>query len=149
MAEFPAGAGIIPNPFNRIAGFTSGRHWFVPGFPVMAWPMIEWVLETHYADQFHLEQRGDRSMLVFEMAESTLTPLMEAVEREFDGIKVYSLPSVGGSASQPADQSASGSSVPATGRRHIELGAKGRLDQVDAAFERLLAGVQALGGEIG
>jgi molybdopterin-biosynthesis enzyme MoeA-like protein len=149
MAEFPAGAGIIPNPFNRIAGFTSGRHWFVPGFPVMAWPMIEWVLETHYADQFHLEQRGDRSMLVFEMAESTLTPLMEAVEREFDGIKVYSLPSVGSTAGQPADHSANGSSGSAMGRRHIELGAKGRLDQVDAAFERLLAGVQALGGEIG
>jgi len=110
--------------------------------------MIEWVLETHYADQFHLEKRGDRSMLVFELAESTLTPLMEAVEREFDGIKVYSLPSVGSTAGQPADHSAE-SSGPAMGRRHIELGAKGRSDQVDAAFERLLAGVQALGGEIG
>jgi molybdopterin-biosynthesis enzyme MoeA-like protein len=103
----------------------------------MAWPMIEWVLDTHYADQFHREQRGDRSMLVFEMAESTLTPLMEAVEREFDGVKVYSLPSVGGVV---------GSEVI---RRHIELGAKGRLDQIDAAFERLRDGVQTLGGEIG
>ena len=25
-----------------------GRCHFVPGFPVMAWPMIEWVLDTHY-----------------------------------------------------------------------------------------------------
>jgi hypothetical protein len=88
-------------------------------------------------------------MLVFELAESTLTPLMEAVEREFDGIKIYSLPSVGGSAGNPAEHPASGSSDALAGRRHIELGAKGRLDQVDAAFASLRAGVQALGGEIG
>src|SRR5690606_16010620 len=47
MGEFPAGAGIIPNPYNRIPGFHWREHWFVPGFPVMAWPMIEWVLDTH------------------------------------------------------------------------------------------------------
>jgi molybdopterin-biosynthesis enzyme MoeA-like protein len=40
MGEFPVGARIIPNPFNRIPGFTIHRHWFLPGFPVMAWPMI-------------------------------------------------------------------------------------------------------------
>ena len=43
MGDFPAGAAIIPNPFNRIPGFSIRNHWFVPGFPVMAWPMIEWV----------------------------------------------------------------------------------------------------------
>ncbi|MEF9944940.1 MAG: competence/damage-inducible protein A, partial [Burkholderiaceae bacterium] len=52
MGEFPAGSTIIPNPFNRIAGFSIRNHWFVPGFPVMAWPMIEWVLDTHYRDHF-------------------------------------------------------------------------------------------------
>jgi molybdopterin-biosynthesis enzyme MoeA-like protein len=46
MAEFPAGAALIPNPYNRIPGFSVGRHHFVPGFPVMAWPMIAWVLDT-------------------------------------------------------------------------------------------------------
>src|SRR6266481_4364149 len=35
MGEFPVGAAIIPNPFNRIPGFTVGEHWFVPGFPQM------------------------------------------------------------------------------------------------------------------
>src|SRR3954471_11867065 len=44
MAEFPAGSGIIPNPYNRIPGFTLNDHHFVPGFPVMAHPMIAWVL---------------------------------------------------------------------------------------------------------
>ncbi|MFN7432788.1 MAG: competence/damage-inducible protein A, partial [Betaproteobacteria bacterium] len=44
MGEFPQGARIIANPFNRIPGFAVARHHFVPGFPVMAWPMIESVL---------------------------------------------------------------------------------------------------------
>jgi molybdopterin-biosynthesis enzyme MoeA-like protein len=132
MGEFPAGARIVPNPFNRIPGFNVGAHWFVPGFPVMAWPMIEQVLDAHYPHLFHLEARGDRSMMVYELAESTLTPLMEAVEHEFGGIKVYSLPSVGEGGM----------------RRHIELGAKGAADQVEPAFERLRAGVLALGGTI-
>jgi molybdopterin-biosynthesis enzyme MoeA-like protein len=132
MGEFPAGAGIVPNPFNKIPGFSLARHWFVPGFPVMAWPMIEWVLDTHYRDRFHLEARGDRSMMVYELAESTLTPLMETVEREHPGIRVYSLPSVGEGGV----------------RRHIELGVKGAADRVEAAFDRLRAGVLALGGTI-
>ena len=46
MGRFPAGASIIPNPYNKIAGFTcQGRQGvvhFVPGFPVMAWPMMAW-----------------------------------------------------------------------------------------------------------
>ena len=132
MGEFPQGARIVPNPFNRIPGFNGGSHWFVPGFPVMAWPMIEQVLDGHYRALFHREARGDRSMMVYELAESTLTPLMEAVEREFGGIKVYSLPSVGEGGV----------------RRHIELGAKGAAAQVEPAFERLRAGVLALGGTI-
>jgi molybdopterin-biosynthesis enzyme MoeA-like protein len=133
MGEFPEGATIIPNPFNKIPGFSVGRHWFVPGFPVMAWPMIEWVLETHYGELLHREAKVDRSMLVYEMAESTLTPLMEEVERLFPEVKVYSLPSVGEGGA----------------RRHIELGAKGEAGRVDAAFERLVQGVRELGGEAG
>ena len=116
-----------------VIGSILGLIAFVPGFPVMAWPMIEWVLDTHYRDRFHREARDDRSMLVYELAESTLTPLMEAVEREFAGIRVYSLPSVGEGGT----------------RRHIELGAKGEAAQVGPAYERLRAGVLALGGTLG
>ena len=133
MGEFAQGARIIPNPFNRIPGFSLHAHTLEPGFPVMAWPMIEWVLDTHYADQFHLAPQADRSALVFELAESTLTPLMESVEARFEGIRVYSLPSVGEGGA----------------RRHIELGAKGDPVQVDQAFEALRLGVLELGGQIG
>ena len=132
MGEFPVGAEIIPNPFNRIPGFAVGRHFFVPGFPVMAWPMIEWVLDSHFAHLFHRDARGERSFLVFGLAESTLTPLMERIEREHRDVSVFSLPSVGEDG----------------GRRHIELGVRGPTPAVDEAFDELRVGAQALGGEI-
>ena len=141
MGEFPAGAAIIPNPYNQIPGFLVREHYFVPGFPVMAWPMLEWVLETRYADLFHHAPRVERSVLVFETPESRVTPLMERIEADFDGIKVFSLPSVG-------DASAANSEVARIAlraKRHIELGVKGSVDRVDAAFAALEAGLKQLG----
>ena len=49
MAEFPEGSRIIPNPVNRVASFSHHDHHFFPGFPSMAWPMLDWVLATYYA----------------------------------------------------------------------------------------------------
>jgi molybdopterin-biosynthesis enzyme MoeA-like protein len=128
MGEFAQGAQIIPNPYNKIPGFSLREHWFVPGFPVMAHPMIEWVLDTHYAVEFHREALGEKSFWVFEMPESRVTPLMEAVEAQHQGIKVFSLPSVG------ADKRA----------RYIELGVKGSAHALEAAFTQLRVGTQAL-----
>ena len=128
MGVFPEGATLIPNPYNKIPGFSVRHVHFVPGFPVMAWPMIEWVLDTHYA---HLFQRGrylERSVIVFGSMEATLTPLMEQVERAPPGVKVFSLPSV---------------DHPQYGR-HIDLGVKGEPAAVAPAFAQLLAGLQAL-----
>ena len=132
MGEFPVGAEIVPNPFNRIPGFAIRNHFFVPGFPVMAWPMIESVLDTRFAHLFHRERHAERSFLVYELAESTATPLMEQVEREFPGTRVFSLPSMGEDGV----------------RRHIELGVKGPPGLVDEAFARLEAGARELGGVI-
>jgi molybdopterin-biosynthesis enzyme MoeA-like protein len=132
MGEFPVGARIIPNPFNRIPGFTIHRHWFLPGFPVMAWPMIEWALDTHYARHFHRAVSAERSLIVYETAESALAPIMEAVEKRFPGIRSFSLPSIGdGRDGKPA-------------RRHVELGVKGVGAGVDAAFDAMRAGVEQL-----
>jgi molybdopterin-biosynthesis enzyme MoeA-like protein len=132
MAEFPAGASLIPNPYNKIPGFTVARHHFVPGFPVMAWPMIAWVLDTLYADLFHRDAQAERAVLVYEQAESVLTPLMESLEQAHPGVRVFSLPSVGD----------------AVTRRHIELGVKGAPAQVAAAYADLRAGLAALGAEV-
>jgi molybdopterin-biosynthesis enzyme MoeA-like protein len=131
MAEFPAGARLIPNPYNRIPGFTVAQHHFVPGFPVMAWPMIAWVLDTLYADHFHGEPRAERALLVYEQAEAVLTPLMEALEARYPGVRVFSLPSVGD----------------ARTRRHIELGVKGEPGQVNAAWAEMCAALERMGAE--
>lgn len=133
MGEFPEGAELIPNPYNRIPGFSFKRHYFVPGFPVMAWPMIEWVLETQYRDLFNIDTEAERGMIVRGITEGTLTPLMEALEREFPGIKVYSLPRI------VQEQQY---------RYEIDLGVKGAEALLAAAFNRLQAGVRELGGEI-
>src|SRR3954471_11675925 len=81
MGVFPAGAAIIPNPYNKIAGFSietapaaPGEQpgiFFVPGFPVMAWPMIEWVLDTRYADLHRARGAGEKSVIVFGAMEAT------------------------------------------------------------------------------
>lgn len=131
MGEFPQGAELIPNPFNKIPGFAIRNHFFVPGFPVMAWPMLEWVLDTHFSHLFHQHAQFEKSVLLYEMAESTVTPLMEQLETDFPSIKVFSLPSVGS----------------ATERRHIELGVKGDEQTVVHAYEDMLTGLQQLNAE--
>ncbi len=133
MGEFPRGARIIPNPFNRIPGFSVGTHYFLPGFPAMAWPMIEKILDGEFSALFNADRSGERSMLVFETAESLVVPIMEDVEARYAGIKAFSLPSLGDGQDDR------------TRRRHIELGVKGDLASVDAAFEAMRRGVEALG----
>ncbi|MSP96555.1 MAG: competence/damage-inducible protein A [Betaproteobacteria bacterium] len=128
MAEFPLGSAIIPNPVNRVAGFSLRAHHFVPGFPQMAWPMVEWVLDTHYAHLFGRDRWGEASVTVFDAGESQLIPLMETVGAAYAGVKVFSLPSMGSDGS----------------RRHIELGVRGDPAQVGGAIEALRAGLEAL-----
>jgi molybdopterin-biosynthesis enzyme MoeA-like protein len=124
MGRFPAGSRIIPNPVNRIAGFS-----FVPGFPQMAWPMIEWVLDHQYADRFNRNPSAEAAILVWEGLESVLTPLMVRIEAEFPGLKVFSLPFLGS----------------AEVRRNIELGVRGAPEEVPAAMDLMRREVAALG----
>ena len=133
MGMFPSGAQIIPNPYNKIPGFSCGDVHFVPGFPVMAWPMIEWLLDTHYPHLFQTAAWIEQSVVVFGAMEATLTPLMEDLERDFAGVKVFSLPSV---------------DHPEFGR-HIELGVKGRPDLVSLAYPALLAGLRRFEAQLG
>ena len=121
MGEFPTGSLIIPNPVNRIPGFSVRDHHFVPGFPQMAWPMVEWVLETKYAKLFNRDRWAEASILVYEAGESQLISAMKTVEEGFKGIKVFSLPSMGQDGS----------------RIHVELGVRGEPAQVDPAMDTL------------
>ncbi len=121
MGVYPLGAEIIPNPYNRIPGFSIANHYFVPGFPVMAWPMVEWVLDQRLAHLHHKADYVERSVIAWEALEGKLIDLMEAITADFPDATLFSLPSVGGDG------------VP----RHIELGMKGPAASVDAAMARI------------
>jgi molybdopterin-biosynthesis enzyme MoeA-like protein len=131
MAEFAQGATLIPNPYNKVAGFTLGTHHFVPGFPVMAAPMIAWVLDNLYPQLFNQHPRSEQSVLLFGTAESAIAPLMEQIEAAFAPVKAFSLPSVGDAAT----------------RAHIELGVKGEPARTAAAFAHLCAALDARGAD--
>ena len=138
MGVFPRGATIIANPYNKIPGFSctgmgQGAVHFVPGFPVMAWPMIESVLEQRYPHLFARQQRREQSVIVFGAIEAALTPLMEQIEAAHPEVKVFSLPSV--------DHAEWG--------RHVELGVKGPVAAAEAAYADLLAGLRATDAPLG
>ena len=137
MGMFPVGASIIPNPYNKIPGFTCeagpGAVHFLPGFPVMAWPMMEWLLDGRYKPYHGGSAQLEKSVIVMGGMEAMLTPLMQAIEAAHPEIKVFSLPSV---------------DHPQYGR-HIELGVKGRQPAVDLAYPELLAGLAPFGLELG
>ena len=133
MGVFPQGARIIPNPYNKIPGFSIGDVHFVPGFPVMAWPMIEHVLDTRYAGLFAKGRTIEKSVIVYGAMEAALTPLMEAIERDHPAIKVFSLPSV--------DHAEHG--------RHIELGVKGDRERIEPAYAALISGLHGFNAKMG
>lgn len=129
LGTFPRGAEIIPNPVNRIAGFMIREHYFVPGFPQMAHPMVEWVLDTHYPHLFHRNIKADKAVLLSgpNAYESALLDLMERIVAAYPDLRLYSLPSM------------STEGV----RRHLELGVEGAPARVDAAMQDILQEVAA------
>jgi molybdopterin-biosynthesis enzyme MoeA-like protein len=133
MGVFPEGATLIPNPYNKIAGFSVAEVHFVPGFPVMAHPMIEWLLDGRYRHLHGIHAQTERSLIVMGAMEASLTPLMEAVEHANPRVRVFSLPSV---------------DHPQWGR-HIELGVKGPGPDVDVAFTQLRQGLADAGATLG
>lgn len=132
MGVFPVGAEIVPNPYNKIPGFFIGNHTFMPGFPVMAWPMMEWTLDNRYTDLHHQTLQTEYSFLAFSLPESRITPALEQLERQWVGVKAFSLPTVGDNQQRP----------------HIELGVKGDPEACAAALAFLQQEVKRLGGKL-
>ena len=131
LVTFPAGVRMVPNPFNRIAGFTVNDHYFVPGFPQMAHPMIEWALDTFYADAF--QPVGDKLEKAFLLTgpnayESALLDLMERIVKDYPRLRLFSLPSLNGSE-----------------RRHLELGVEGEPALVEKAMEEVRVEIERRG----
>ena len=126
MADFPQGAMLIPNPVNRVAGFSLQQHYFMPGFPQMAHPMLEWVLDTHYAQLFHTQDYVETSILVMDAGESQLLDLMNTIVAKYPTLKLFSLPKL-------------------DSRRTIELGIKGEAALTAIAMAETKASITALG----
>ena len=122
QAELAPSGGSDPHAVGERGGV-----YFVPGFPVMAWPMVEWVLDSFYTAHFRQDAWQENSIIVFGAMEASLTPLMERIEAEH-AVKVFSLPSV---------------DHPEYGR-HIDLGVKGAPGVVEAAFADLAAALKAM-----
>ncbi len=131
LVTFPTGVQIVPNPFNRIPGFMANEHYFVPGFPQMAHPMIEWALDTFHRDLFQpVGNQVDKAILLTGPAayESALLDLMERIVRDYPSLRLFSLPSVVNRE-----------------RRHLELGVEGEPPLVDKAMEEIRSEVERRG----
>lgn len=125
MADFPAGATLIPNPINRVAGCSIHQHHFLPGFPQMSHPMMEWVLDNHYSHLFHQQDYMEASILVMDAGESRLIDLMNQMVKKYPELKLFSLPKL-------------------DNRRTTELGVKGNQAQVELAMQEIKQAVTAL-----
>jgi len=118
LITFPKGASLIPNPINTIPGFSIAGHHFMPGFPDMAQPMMEWVLDNLYPQLADAHYR-EEALLISGVGEGVLIPIMESVMKEWPDVKVFCLPMMG----------QAGPSV--------ELGAKGNTHAVKAVMTEI------------
>ncbi len=127
MADLPAGSTIIPNPFNRVPGFSLKDHHFLPGFPQMAWPMMEWVLDTRYPQLRNQLPEAELVITAFDVMESPLLDTMNDLVRRWPAVRFASLPNIG-----------------EDGRR-LELSVKGSALEAGAAMAWLKEQVGKLG----
>ncbi|MGI9536021.1 MAG: competence/damage-inducible protein A [Desulfocapsaceae bacterium] len=130
MAELPEGAGLIPNSHNNIPGFYCGRIHCLPGFPEMAWPMVDWVVGHRY--RLELDQTEEFiSFIVNGAKESELVPLLSSCQARFPELKFSCLPRFSDGTNW-----------------QIELGIRGTRLLVEEGAAKLAEGVSALGFEI-
>ncbi len=129
MADLPQGAGLIPNPLNNVPGFYLAGCYFMPGFPQMAHPMLDWVLNQHFSDICDPDY-AEASLWVWDASENQLLPLMRHIEQTNPQLKLFSLPIL------PDEQQP---------RRRIELGLKGSRLALEPAMQALTEAIHALG----
>ncbi|HIQ40599.1 MAG TPA: competence/damage-inducible protein A [Sulfurivirga caldicuralii] len=133
MAELPEGAELIPNPFNRVPGFSllhlpgGGHHHFMPGFPQMAKPMTEWLLNHYYAD-LSQPRRVEKVVRLFDTSEAQWLSFMETFAARHPELRLFSLPR-----------------IEADGSRSIELGVEGLPEAAEAAQQAIMAEAQRRG----
>jgi molybdopterin-biosynthesis enzyme MoeA-like protein len=86
MAELPEGAELLKNPVNNMSGFyLDERYFFMPGFPEMAHPMVEEVIERFLPQNRPLY----RKTLLAYCSEERLITIMKLIP---DDVECSSLP---------------------------------------------------------
>jgi len=115
MADLPEGSRIIPNPINRVPGFSFKNHHFMPGFPEMSWPMSEWILDNVYPELRNIAPASEQSIYIVNGHESELLDAMHHIIINFPDLRLSSLPHHG---KQP----------------HIELSLRGNKQQIIKAM---------------
>lgn len=126
MGYLPDGSRIIPNTINRIPGFSYANHHFTPGFPEMAWPMVEWVLDNLYAHLKNQRPAAEQTIFVLRGRESDLLPVMNQIVNDYPQLKLSSLPHLG----DPP---------------HIEFSLRGDADQVEQAMQLIKVAIEQAG----
>jgi molybdopterin-biosynthesis enzyme MoeA-like protein len=127
MAHLPEGCALIPNPVNQIAGFSLGDAHFVPGFPQMAWPMIEWVFDNHYPELAGGEAPVEILISLPGVSEGQLIATMEDFVARFPAVDLSCLPHMEGD------------------YRETELGVRGNALDVDSAAAWLTGALDRAG----
>jgi molybdopterin-biosynthesis enzyme MoeA-like protein len=84
----------------------------------MSHPMVEWVLETYYKNEFKSEHDIETRLQIVDTPESKLIQIMEAVLENNPKIKLSSLPNT-------------------NNRNEVELGLRGAAENVEKAVETL------------
>lgn len=81
MADLPKNAELLPNVINNMSGFNlENLYFFMPGFPEMSHPMVDYILQNFYP-QAPLTYR---KTLIAQTSENTLIPIMEKLDPDVD-----------------------------------------------------------------
>ncbi|MDH5357401.1 MAG: competence/damage-inducible protein A [Gammaproteobacteria bacterium] len=126
MAELPKGSRIIPNPINRVPGFSFHHHHFMPGFPEMSWPMLQWILDNQYPQLRNLAPETEQVIYVTQGRESDLLDVMTKIVNEYPDLRLSSLPHIGKSP-------------------YIELSLRGKKSRIESAMTILKAAIEQAG----
>lgn len=126
MGHLPVGSRLIPNPINQVPGFSFQHHHFMPGFPEMAWPMSEWVLDHLYPDLRNQAPAYEEIIFVINGRESDLLQVMNTIVDDYPALRLSSLPHLG--------------EIP-----YIELSLRGPQAQVIDAMQLLTSAIEQTG----
>lgn len=127
LAELPEDSRIIPNPYNNIPGFSLYKHHFFPGFPIMAWPMLDWVLTEEYPD-LQAVNLIEYAVKLYGISEGQLFVFMQEITTQYPSLKLFSLPHI-----TKDDQ------------RELELGVKGEAKEAYLAITMIKSYLQQQG----